>query len=254
MRFKQLFIGSVLFAFITLSIIPVMLHADFYIQQKRHTDAFEVMGKTEPAKDEMSVMWMSGDRGRIDTGEDHSMIIRLDKNIMYGLDHTRMQYTEMPFGSLDDIVSHSLAQSGMSGEEQAEAQKVMKGFMGMMKIEAEVTETDEKKNIKGWNCRKYIMKTKMMGMGGTSEIWATEEIKINYDLYRSLGAAFLAKQPGAEKLFEEMKKIKGIPIMTVSTSSAMGTEVKSTEELIEAKEKSAPAGLYDIPEGYKKVK
>ena len=246
MRFKQIFIA--LFS------IPTMLHADFYIKQKRHTDAFEVMGRTEPAKDEVSVMWISDDRGRIDTGEDYSMIIRLDKNIMYGVDHTRMQYTEMPFGSLDDIVSHSLAQSDLSDEEQAEAQKVMKGFMGMMKIEAEVTETPEKKNIKGWDCRKYIMKTKMMGMGGTSEIWATEKIKINYDLYRSLGAAFLAKQPGAEKLFEEMKKIKGIPVMTVLTSSAMGAEVKSTEEFIEAQEKGAPAGTYEIPEGYKKTK
>jgi len=64
----------------------------------------------------------------------------------------------------------------------------------------------------------------------------------------------ISKQPGFQEMLEEMKKIKGIAVLTVSTSSAMGAEVKSTEELIEVEKKSAPSGTYEIPEGYIKAK
>jgi len=252
MRFKQIFTGSVLIVILGSFIVPTWLLGDVYIKQKRHTDAFEMMGQTQPAKDEILNIWLSKDRGRIDLGEDHSVIILRDQGIMYLEDHTKMQYREVPFGSLDEIVSHSLAQSDMSVAEQAEAQKFMKGMMGMMKAEASVTETAETKNIKGWNTRKYIMKTKIMMMEGTSEIWATEDIDIDYDLYRSLGAPFMAKQPGFEQIFEEMKKIKGIALLTVTTSRATGAEMRSTEEVLEAVEKSAPSGTYEVSQGYNK--
>ena len=64
----------------------------------------------------------------------------------------------------------------------------------------------------------------------------------------------IAKQPGFQEMFEEMKKIKGLAVLTTSASSAMGAEVKSTEELIEVEEKSAPSGTYEIPPGYTKAK
>jgi len=235
-------------------VFPVLAKADVFIKQKRHTDAYEVMGQTQPAKDEIVVMWMGKDKGRLDMSEDSSWIIRLDKNMMYILDHTKMEYVEVPFNEFGDLISYSISQSEMSEEEKAQAKKFMKGIMSMMKPKVEVKDTGEKQKIKGWNCRKYIMKMKMMGMGSTSEIWATEDIKINYDLYRTLGFAMVAKQPVFQEMFEEMEKIKGIPVLTTSKSSAMGAEVKSTEELVEVKKKSAPSGTYEVPKDYVKAK
>lgn len=55
-------------------------------------------------------------------------------------------------------------------------------------------------------------------------------------------------------MFKEMKKIKGIAVLTISTSSGMGAEIKSADELIEVKETTAPAGIYEIPKGYVKAK
>lgn len=253
MRSRQLFMGSCLvFVFVSL-LVPTWLLGDVYIKQKRHTDAFEVMGQKQPAKDEILEFWLSQNKGRIDMGEDHSVIILLDQGIMYLVDHTRMEYREVPYGSLDEIVSYSLSQSDMSAEEQAQAQQFMKGMMDMMKAEVNVEETEETREIRGWNTRKYLMKTKIMMMEGTSEIWATEDVDIDYDLYRSLGAPFMAKQPGFDQVFEEMKKIKGIAVLNVTTSGAMGAQVKSTEEVLEAVEKSAPSGTYEVSQGYKKA-
>jgi len=91
-----------------------------------------------------------------------------------------------------------------------------------------------------------------MMSSSTSEIWATEDIKVNTDLFRTLGFSIMAKQPGFDKAFEEMKKIKGVSVLTTSTSSVMGAKIKSTQELLEVKEAKAPAGIYDVPVSYKK--
>ena len=122
----------------------------------------------------------------------------------------------------------------------------------MMQPKVTVEETGETQKIKNWNCKKYIMTMEMMGTKSTSEIWATEDIKIDYELYQTLGLSMMPKTPGMEKMLEEMKKIKGLTVLSTATTSVMGTDVKSTQELLEVSEKSAPAGTYEVPEGYKK--
>lgn len=253
---KRAFLGTViLFTFLIMIASPVLVRADVYIKLKRHTDAYQVMGQTQPEKDEIIITWMGKDKGKIDTGEDQSMIILLDKKMMYFLDHAKKTYSEMPFGDLSEILSSALPESELSEEEMAMAKKFMKGITSsMMKFEAKVTDTGEKKTIKGWKCRKYIMNVKMMMGGSTSEIWATEDIKINFDLYRTLGFSIMAKQPGFQEVMKEMEKIKGVAVLTTSTSSAMGADVKMTDEITEVKEESAPSGAYEVPKDYVKAK
>jgi hypothetical protein len=52
---------------------------------------------------------------------------------------------------------------------------------------------------------------------------------------------------------EEMKKIKGVPVLTTTSISMMGATMSSITELIEFKEASAPKGTFSIPSGYKKT-
>ena len=134
---------------------------------------------------------------------------------------------------------------------------MMQGFAGMMKITSTVTETDESQTIKGWNCKKYNMEMDMMGMTTTSEIWATEDIKIDYDLYRNLTYSIMGsmgQMMDMDDMMEEMKKIKGIVVQQEGTMSMMGSEMKSSLELVEVSDKPAPAGTYTVPEGYEKQK
>lgn len=252
MNFRRNLKSLGLFFVLTCMIVPLAIQADVYIKQKNHTDAFQVMGKTEPAKDEMFVTWMGKDKARLDYGEGTSIIVRQDKDVMYMINHPEMKYTEMGAGGLDDILTGAISGAGLSDEEKAQAQQMMKGFAQMMKPEVTVTEAGETMEIKNWKCKKYIMKTKMMMMSSTSEIWATEDIKIDYELFRTLGFSVMAKTPGLKDMLEEMKKINGVTVLSTSTSSAMGAEFKSTQELLEVSEKSAPAGTYDPPVGYDK--
>jgi hypothetical protein len=120
-----------------------------------------------------------------------------------------------------------------------------------MKPSVSVTATGETQKIKNWNCKKYNMTMSMMGTKSTGEIWATEDIKIDYDLYRNLTYSIMGQTPGVEDMMKEMSKVKGIVVQSTSTVSMMGTDVKSSQELMEVSDQSAPAGTYEVPNGYK---
>ena len=59
--------------------------------------------------------------------------------------------------------------------------------------------------------------------------------------------------PGFANLVEQLKQIEGVPVLTTTRASVMGQDILTTTEMIEHAEKVAPDGIYDIPEGYKKV-
>jgi hypothetical protein len=232
--------------------VPLAVRADVYIKQKNHTDEMKFMDQTQPASDMIFVTWMGKDKARLDLFEDKSIIIRLDKKVMYTIDHAEMNYAEFPYTKTGDILSAAVSGSDLSDEEQAEAKKMMEGFAEMMQPEVSIKETGETQKIKNWKCQKYIMTMSMMGMTTTSEVWATEDIKIDYELYTTLRLSMMPKTSGLDKMLEEMKKIKGITVLSTGTMSMMGTDVKTTQELIEVSEKSAPPGTYEVPDGYKK--
>lgn len=250
------FAALVFFVFAT-----VQARADVYMKQKIHTDEFKMMGQTQPAKDEIMVFWLGENKARTDQeAGDSSSILLADKKILYMIDHNKKTYAEMPL-DLDKMFDEALANEGRENAEAAEAKKKMPGFMkGLMKgvlggMSAKVTETGETKKIGSWNCRKYLIEMDM-GMAGktNSEAWATEDLKIDYGLYFTSANAMLASQPGFDKIVKEMQKVKGVVVYQTAKVNVMGADVTSTTELLECSDKAAPAGNYDIPAGYKKVK
>jgi hypothetical protein len=141
-------------------------------------------------------------------------------------------------------------------EMSAEDQAAFEQFMGkMMEIKVMVKSTSEKKKIGSWNCQKYIQ-TMEMGMGTfTSEIWATTDIKVDEDLYVKYNAAMMAQMPGVSQnmseIMKEMKKIKGLHVLTSQKSEVMGQSFGSSSEMVDYKEGKAPAAALNMPSGYK---
>ncbi len=258
MKFRKSLKALGLIIVVFLIIIPLVVQADIYIKQKMHSDGFSMMGQSEPAKDVMIVAWMGKDMARVDMGEDMSFIVRFDKHVMYMLNPAEKSYREMDLGEDNNFFSALMAGSGQSGGDTAGAQEMMKKFSGMMKPTGSVTETGESQKIKSWNCKKYDMEMSMMGMTTTSEIWATEDMKMDYELYRNLSnsmVGMMGQMAGMEDWMEEMKKVKGIIVQQETTMSMpLGSEMKSSLELLEASDKPAPAGTYTVPEGYEKQK
>ena len=226
------------------------VQADTFVKQVTHTDSFKVMGQVQPAEDDTSTMWLAKDKACMIGTDNKSSILRADKGIMYFVDHESKTYAEMPIEDLGDIKK----MAGLEDDEEAaQAAEMMQGMVaGMMSMEVTVTPTDEKKKIKDWSAKKYIVEVKMP-MGSTkSDVWASEDIKIDHDMFYTLSNAFMALMPGFQKAMEEMKKIKGMTVLSVGEAKVMGASVKTTTTLLEHSTKSAPAGIFDVPKDYKK--
>ncbi|NTV80373.1 MAG: hypothetical protein HGA24_03005 [Candidatus Aminicenantes bacterium] len=242
-------------AVVALAFVAVQARADVYMKQKTHTGAFTVMGQSQPEKDEIMVFWLGAGKARTDT-EGKSMLFFSDKKVLIGIDHAEKTYSEIP---MDFDKMFEEAAEGETEEEKAEAKKMAQmmkgmaqGMMGSMKVS--VTETGETKKIGSWNCRKYLIDMDMGMMKAKSESWASEDLKVDYNVYFTMANAMMANMPGFDKLVQEMKKVKGVIVYQTSTSKVMGQDMTSTTEVLEYSDKSAPAGTYDIPAGYKKVK
>lgn len=237
MKGKLLSLGMVLMV-AAVFCTPVLASADVFMKEKQHTDGMTIMGQAQPPQDKMSNVWISKDKMRMDHGEVSSIAQVVDEKVtIYHLNHANKTYTELVLGSN----ASQDAVSAMAGE---------------MKVK--VTPTSETKKIGNWNCKKYLQEMDMGMMPIKSEIWASEDIKMPYaDFYEKLSAAMTAGQPGmgvsSKAMQEEMKKIKGVPVLTVTNMTMMkNVNVKSSRELLEIKEDTAPAGTFDIPAGYKR--
>ena len=226
--------------------------ADIFMKQKVHTDAMKVMGQSQPAKDSTMSIWLAENKARMDQDAGTSSLLLIDLKLLYMIDHNKKQYAEMPL-DFDKMMQGAAGDDPKAAEAMARMPGFMKNMMGGMS--AKVTETNETKTINGWKCRKYLIEMNM-GMAGTmnAESWATEDIKLDYTKVFAASNAMMAAMPGFDKIIEEMKKIKGVVAYQTAKTKVMGAEVGSTTELIEAGDKSAPAGTYELPAGYKKVK
>lgn len=247
---RRIFIIGLVICMAGMLVAPNMALADIFMKQKHHTGSFQVMGQTQPARDTIQSIWITTNAIRNDSDKT-TVLVRLDKQVVYMIDHSKKTYAEMP-------LNMDKAMDEMTGKAMTKEQKqAMSGMMqNMMKVSMTVTDTGENKNINNWNCRKYIEKMST-GMGPVNtELWATQDLKVQGDIFAKYSAIMMTMQPGLRQsmaqVMQETKKIKGVAVLSNTTSNMMGNTMKSSMQLLEFKEGTAPADITTIPAGYKK--
>jgi hypothetical protein len=217
----------------------VFVHADVYIKQNTHTDAFEVMGQSQPAKDVINHMWLA-DNKMASLSEDQSFIIDLEKNVVFWINGQKKSYIQMDL-PLD--ISKYLP-------EQAAA------MMTNMNISVDVQPTGATESISGKTCEKYDVTMTiimMMTMEMKMKIWATEDVPFDWRKFQDkMIQMFSPTMPLGEDALNAFKQIKGWQMRSEMTMNMMGTDMKTLQEVLEITEKNAPAGTYTVPEGYTK--
>jgi hypothetical protein len=236
----------------TVLLLAGSVSGDHIVVMATHTDAFEIMWETQPAEDDTSSIWLTEGKSCMNAGDGKSFIYDAGNEMFYLIDHGSKTYAEMS-ADFSEMLDEALGEAG--DEEEAVDREMMEAMarqmMGSMKIT--VTPSGEGKQIRGWNATKYVMNM-TMPMGATAtEMWVTEDIKIDYDNFKQVANGGMATMPGYDQVLAEMQKIKGIPVYSVTETKIMGAAVKTITEIIEFGEKDAPAGTFDIPAAYKKV-
>lgn len=230
--------------FLSLLLLSQTVSAAVYMKQRVTQSG--MMG--QPGGTQVHEMWISGSKVRTDMGT-QSIIMDLDRNVVIMLDHTEQTASEMPMDM------SKIMEEQMGGESSEDREGMQQMMQNMMKMTMTVTPTRETKKIGQWNCTRYNQ-TLQTAMGTiNTEIWATEDIKIDMDVYQKSTMAMLKRQPGIgasmEDMAKEQQKIKGVQVLQKATGQMMGMNFESTTELLEAREAKAPDGIFSKPAGYK---
>jgi hypothetical protein len=215
--------------------------ADTVVSMKTHTDEMVMMGHTTPARDEVHQYWFSDTATRFDGG-DTSVVMRLDLKKLYFINHLEKTASriDLPF----DFKS-------LVGPEMA---PMMEQMMKMMAATVTVTPTDRSGDFAGYACKFSKVDISMGMMQMTMDSCLTDKLPIDYARYKSLSEAQAELIPSGGWMKDLAEKLKGFPVHSDTTTTMMGKSFKSWQEVQSVEEKAAPAGLYDVPAGYKEVK
>jgi hypothetical protein len=132
----------------------------------------------------------------------------------------------------------------------------MRVAMSMWKVEAKTTTTNKTRKIKEWNCRGYKVDITMGMMSMMIKTWATTDVPINWKNFSEKLYPLLLQltvgQSMDEKTLNQYRRIEGLQVFSEITVNMMNQKIKSTKEIVEIAEKSAPPAIYSVPAGYKK--
>ncbi|HDZ25376.1 hypothetical protein LCGC14_0922070 [marine sediment metagenome] len=228
-----------LFAFSTL-LSPNLAEADIIIKKNKLTES-TVMGEIQPAKIEEGKTWIAKNKMREDIAES-SIIVRLDLNKIYTIDHSKKTYSEIHLPVEIDKVFPPEA----------------KQMMDVMRIKSSsIKETAEIQTIRGWLCQKFLVEVEIsmmeMNLPLKIEIWTSRSLGIDLNAYKKLSGAILSLNPFIKDLSKEFEKIEGYPVLTISSVNMMGTETKEREEVVSVEKKNVPAKIFNLPKGYEKI-
>jgi len=226
---------KVLLTLVLVILSAVFLTADIYIQQKIHSDAFEIMGQKTPEKNEISHMWIGKNKMAMH-GEEISFVINLDKKEILMINHKDKSYVPMSLPlELDKYFPSQMMQ-----------------MMGGVKVT--VNPTGETLKIGDWKCQGYDMSMNMMMFTMNTKIWASTDVPFDWKKFQE--GMFMEFSKVTMRLGEdsvkEFQKIKGFQIKSMMTINMMGQDMVTTQEVVEISKMSAPAGTYSAPAGYNK--
>jgi hypothetical protein len=212
--------------------------------------------------------YIASDRLRISQPDGNEAILDLKSGDMTVLDGQKKTYYVITQKDMDDMSAMFREQMNSpemkAAQEQMknlppEVQKRMQGMMGgMMSVSVEKTGTS--RTVAGMHCDNW---TVSIGQISKTEECLTTELKLppqSYDRFRnymdSLRSMMASMGPMAknfEAMQEQMKKLKGFPIATTTSTNVMGRRSASTSEVTEVKRGAIPASAWAIPAGYTKT-
>jgi hypothetical protein len=209
--------------------------ADYLIKQKTTTSAVAAAGA--PAQESTSTTWVGETRMAQDDGS-MATIVDIEAKQLYVVDHSDSTYSV-----LDLPVDYAKI--------SPELGKMIEQGMAQMKLDVEVTPTEERQEHLGYACTKYVLKVQnAMGIRIDIDLWVTDEIEMDTGKWKSFTKELATMQPGAGELAEKMMAIEGFPVVQESTISMMGNAMTTREELVSVEKKDPPEGTYRPPAGY----
>jgi len=239
------------------------VQADTYLKQVMRTGAVVIYGQEMPAKTDTATSWLSVDKAYQDHGDGTASLYVASDSLLYLIDHKEKSVFQLDLTKGMDIAAlmgsymsdtneagEPLTEAEKQEQEEAAAEMALLAEAMMRSSTVNVAATGEKKTFGAWEAEKYTIDITMATMESKGEMWATAAAPEAYQAYQKLAFSQMAMSPGFGDLMNEVSKIKGITVFSKSTMKIMGVEVEVETELLEMREAGAPAGTYELPDGY----
>ncbi len=192
-----------------------------------------------------STQYYSSKALKTSSSEGQDNIILFETGKIINIDNKKKTYTEFTVEELNEMLSKLGGQSGPDKEKMEQIRKMM----GQTVSDFSVTKEGPGETIAGYATEKYRV-TGPMEM----EIHAAPDLKIPA-LYYDVMKVRAQSNPmfDMRKLYEEMKKINGMPLKTVMNMKMMNMEMKTATVVTSVDRGSIPASTFEVPAGYKQV-
>ncbi len=212
---------------------------------------FTLVGTTTAAGRQLQKTdYITANATRTSMGDGSEVILRLDQKKMYVLRPAQKTYSEITFDEMQALASKAAAAlDNLPPEAAAQMQKMMGGMGGGGQVT--VTHVGPGENIAGYATEKYhiVLGTMMEG-----DLWAAPDLVLPPMFYDAMKAATPANPVfDMKKLYDEYKKIKGMPLKTVTTTKMMGRSMTSTTVTTRVDKSPIPASTFEVPAGFKLV-
>lgn len=226
---------------LALALGALPLAADTVLTLRNHSDEIVMMGQKTPAQDNEHQYWFSDSATRYDMSES-SIVMNLEQKKLFIINHDEKSYStiDLPF----DFKS-------LVGPEMA---PMMDQMMKMMAASVTVTPTGRGGEFGGYSCKYSKVDISMAMMQMASEQCLSDQMPIDYSRYKALAVAQAEMVPNGSWMKEMAEKLQGFPVRSETTTTMMGKSFESWQELTSVEERSAPAGFYAPPAGYREIK
>lgn len=104
----------------------------------------------------------------------------------------------------------------------------------------------ERRQVGPWNAVRYDLTVETDDEPMTVTLWVSEQVPVNLTAYRAYMRA-MAARPG----FQWMRRLLDLPGYPVRQEVAFGF-LHSWQEVESVSQEAAPAGIYEVPPGYRK--
>jgi hypothetical protein len=213
----------------------VFANADTLIRQTSHTDAFSMMGQTQPARDESQEIWIGQDQMATVTNQT-TILVDTNRKVIDMINHNNKTYVEMTLPlDMSQYLPPQMAQ-----------------MMAATKVT--VTPKGTTQQIGQWNCDGYDVVMDMGMMKMKMEVWATTNVPFDWAQVQEKmsGHVMKASMRLDDAAAAEFKKIKGFQVKTDVAVEVMQSQMKASTFVTEISTQPAPAGTYAVPAGYTK--
>lgn len=243
---KRIFLGISFFLAFSMA---VMAKDMFHIKFKEHTGSYTwFTGEKIPAKEIDIDLWI-GEKALALIIEDGKYIVDNENRCMILLNTKHKTYLKLPLPL--DLKAHLNDYALLRYQHYW-----MRFSVYDVPTSGSVKETGECRTILGKECTAFkkitVGKDELSRFESTSTVWATTDVPFDLAAYDELNAclqSFLEYNNSTE-FNDELKKIKGFPLLEETETARGQIKTKTTYEVVEWGSKKVPVGMFSLPGDY----